>query len=82
MNNFSKAVALYLAPLLMLTSILLTFFAFFAPVGLLHNQVALIVVGPQRADNGATVDGPKVFLGLLGMLDLSPFIALCDSSSG
>ncbi|KAF8078589.1 hypothetical protein FPV67DRAFT_1443924 [Lyophyllum atratum] len=68
--GLSKATTLYLAPLLALTAILLSVFAFLAPVVMLHAQVALLTVTPstsliqQRPDEG--VDGPSLFLGLLG----------------
>ncbi|KAI0067695.1 hypothetical protein BV25DRAFT_850876 [Artomyces pyxidatus] len=68
--GLSKAVTLYLAPLLSLASILLLLFAFFAPTVLLHTQVALLVVSPSLSLTNPSasqgVDGPTLFLGALG----------------
>ncbi|TFY63996.1 hypothetical protein EVG20_g6100 [Dentipellis fragilis] len=68
--GLSKAITLYLAPLLALTSIFLTLFAFLAPVVMLHSQVSLLSVTPSTAltDPGSSgnVDGPTVFMGALG----------------
>lgn len=63
----AKAITLYLAPLLALTAIVLSLLAFLAPAVLLHDKVALLTVTPSQA--GATsqpVDGPSLFLGVLG----------------
>jgi hypothetical protein len=77
-SGFSKAVTLYLAPVLMLTALFLTFFAYFAPVLMLQDQVALVTVTPSTAltQGGLSknIDGPSVFIGLLGM-----FIATSSS---
>ncbi|EMD42023.1 hypothetical protein CERSUDRAFT_110562 [Gelatoporia subvermispora B] len=68
--GLSKAVNLYLAPVLSLTALLLALFAYLAPTVLLHTQVALLVVSPSLSltQPGATqgVDGPSVFFGALG----------------
>jgi len=65
-SGLSKAITLYLAPLLMLTALLLSIFAFLAPVVLLHHQVYLLSVTPTSSSSGEATDGPSVFLGLLG----------------
>ena len=67
--GLSKAVTLYLAPLLLLTSILLSLFAYLAPVVIFGGEVALITVTPSTAltkVGGPTVDGASVFIGALG----------------
>ncbi|KAL1749195.1 hypothetical protein HDZ31DRAFT_59482 [Schizophyllum fasciatum] len=67
--GLSKAVTLYLAPVLMLTSLLLTLFAYISPVLMLQTRVALMSVTPSTAltgGDGARVDGPSVFMGALG----------------
>ncbi|KAF8898703.1 hypothetical protein BD779DRAFT_30792 [Infundibulicybe gibba] len=68
--GLSKAVTLYLAPVLALTAIILSLFAFLAPSLLLHDQVALLVVSPStalvQAGPAQGVDGPSIFLGALG----------------
>jgi len=68
--GLSKAVTLYLAPLLALTAIILSLLAFLAPTLLLHDQVSLLTVVPSTAllETGSSkgVDGPSVFLGVLG----------------
>lgn len=67
--GLSKAVILYLAPLLTLTAILLSIFAFLSPVVLLHDRVALLTVTPfSQAGSSQTVDGPSIFLGVLGTI--------------
>ena len=70
--GLSKAVTLYLAPLLALTAMILSLFAFLAPTLLLHDQVSLLVVSPSttlsQPGPSRSVDGPSVFLGMLGML--------------
>ena len=68
----SKAVTLYLAPVLSLTALLLALFAFLAPVLLLEDRVALLSVTPSTAitDPGQTssnIDGPTAHMGALGM---------------
>ena len=68
--GLSKAVTLYLAPVLSLTSLLLILFAYTAPTLLLHSKVALLVVSPSleltNSSSSQGVDGPTVFLGALG----------------
>ncbi|CAA7266468.1 unnamed protein product [Cyclocybe aegerita] len=68
--GLSKAVILYLAPLLSLTAILLSLFALLAPTMLLHDQVALLTVLPSttlvQPGPSQAVDGPSVFMGVLG----------------
>jgi hypothetical protein len=67
MATISKAVILYLAPLLSLTAILLSTFAFLAPTMLLHDRVALLTVMPAPSNQSSqVVDGPSIFLGALG----------------
>lgn len=68
--GLSKAITLYLAPLLSLTAILLSLFAFLAPVLLLNDRVSLLTVSPSTALtqlNATSVDGPSIFLGALGV---------------
>lgn len=69
--GLSKAIIFYLAPILSLTSILLAFFAFLAPVLLFHGQIALLVVSPSSSlsdpeSKTGNIDGPTLFLGPLG----------------
>lgn len=67
--GLSKAVTLYLAPLLGLTTIFLTLFALLAPNLLLQDQVALLTVIPSTAlqsQSLLSIDGPSVFMGILG----------------
>jgi len=70
MNGISKAIALYLAPVLALTATVLSLLAFLAPTLLLHDRVALVTVSPstELSKPGSTqsVDGPSVFMGSLG----------------
>jgi len=69
-SGLSKAITLYLAPLLALTAILLSLFAYLAPTLLLHDQVALVTVVPSmalvQANASHGLDGPSVFMGVLG----------------
>lgn len=69
-SNLSSAATLYLAPILSFTSFILVLFAYVAPTLILHSRVALLVVSPslQLSDPTSTkgIDGPTVFLGLLG----------------
>jgi hypothetical protein len=66
-NGFSKAIALYLAPLLSLTSLILTVLAFIAPTITLSTQVALLIVGPKTSEEmQGEVDGPRVWMGVIG----------------
>ncbi|KAL1737162.1 hypothetical protein EV714DRAFT_265974 [Schizophyllum commune] len=67
--GLSKAITLYLAPVLMLTSILLSLFAYLAPVLMLQTRVSLMSVVPSTKltdGDGSDVDGPSVFMGALG----------------
>lgn len=68
--GLSKTVTLYLAPVLALTSLFLILFAYVAPTIILHSKVALLVVSPslELTNSSASqgVDGPTVFLGVLG----------------
>ncbi|KIM85245.1 hypothetical protein PILCRDRAFT_354716 [Piloderma croceum F 1598] len=68
-NGFSKFAVLYLAPVLMLTALFLSLFAFLAPSVMLHDQVALLTVTPSTAltnPQAQANDGPSLFLGALG----------------
>ena len=74
--GLSKAINQYLAPLLLLTSLLLIIFAYLAPSVMLATQVALLTVTPSASltqpDGGSqTIDGPSVFLGALGTYNCS-----------
>ncbi|KAJ7254074.1 hypothetical protein B0H12DRAFT_1184293 [Mycena haematopus] len=68
--GLSKAATLYLAPVLTLTAILLSLFSYLAPVLIFQDKVALLAVTPSTAlvqnASHAAVDGPSVFLGVLG----------------
>lgn len=69
--GISKAVTLYLAPVLALTATVLSLFAFLAPTLLLQDRVALVTITPstmlvQPAGNQQNVDGPSLFIGSLG----------------
>ncbi|KAI0778154.1 hypothetical protein BD413DRAFT_507153 [Trametes elegans] len=68
--GLSKAINLYLAPLLSLTSFILILFAYLAPTILFPTQVALLTVSPSleltERHSSQGVDGPSVFLGALG----------------
>ena len=70
LNQLSNAVALYLAPLLSLTAVLLVLFSYLSPVAILHTQVSLLVVKPSLlllpSPSNDKVDGPSVSLGPLG----------------
>ncbi|KII94332.1 hypothetical protein PLICRDRAFT_78471, partial [Plicaturopsis crispa FD-325 SS-3] len=54
----------------LLTALLLSVFAFVSPVVMLHSQVALLVVTPSvsltQPSSSKGVDGPSLFLGMLG----------------
>lgn len=81
--GLSKAITLHLATLLSLTSILLLFFAFFAPVLLLEDRVALLSVVPstvlQNKTSDASIDGPTIHIGALGTLFLNAVNRVIDS---
>lgn len=70
LNQLSNAVALYLAPVLSLTAVLLSLFAYLSPAVMLHTQVSLLVVTPSLLllpnPSKDKIDGPSVFLGPLG----------------
>src|SRR5258705_3011738 len=70
LNQVSNAVALYLAPILSLTSVLLVSLSCFSPAVILHTHVSLLVVKPSLLlspnPSKDKVDGPSVFLGPLG----------------
>ncbi|KAK0465144.1 uncharacterized protein EV420DRAFT_941197 [Desarmillaria tabescens] len=63
--GLSKAVVLYLTPLLALTSLILSYLAFLAPSLLLEDRVALFTITPSSNSSDGT-DGASLFLGLLG----------------
>lgn len=69
--GLSKAINLYLAPLLSLTAFILILFSYLAPTILFSAQVALLTVTPSleltQSKSSEGVDGPSVFLGALGM---------------
>lgn len=72
-SALSKSATTYLAPLLALTAVLLSLFAFLAPVVMLHDRVALLTVTPSNAlfsTQTTNVDGPSIFLGALGNASL------------
>ncbi|KAI0283300.1 hypothetical protein BGY98DRAFT_1183960 [Russula aff. rugulosa BPL654] len=66
----STAATVYLAPILSFISFILVIIAYVAPTIILHSQVALLVVSPllELSDPSSSneIDGPTVFLGLLG----------------
>jgi len=69
--GLSKAVTTYLAPVLLLTSVILSLLVFLSPTIALAGQVSLLSVTPSTAltQNGtqsSNVDGPSVFMGALG----------------
>lgn len=69
--GLSKFAILYISPLLALAAVILSFIAFLSPITLLHDQVALITITPStsliQTGSSQDVDGPSVFLGLLGV---------------
>ena len=71
LNQLSNAVALYLAPILSLTAVLLSLFSYLSPAIMLHTRVSLLVVKPSLLllpnPSNDKIDGPSVFLGPLGM---------------
>ena len=75
--NLSKAIILYLAPLLALTSFLLNLFVFLAPSILFPDSVSLARVYPAILDVATNasvkahgeIDGPTLLVGLLGKLE-------------
>ncbi|OJT12945.1 hypothetical protein TRAPUB_10510 [Trametes pubescens] len=68
--GLSKAINLYLAPLLALTSFILILFSYLAPIIIFPTGVSLLTVSPSLqltdAHSSQGVDGPSVFLGALG----------------
>ena len=71
LDTITKAVALFLSPVLALTSTLLILFAYLAPPALLQTRVALVTISPGRlvplpGDTVDNVDGPTVRMGVLG----------------
>ena len=74
-SGLSKAITLYLAPLLALTAIFLSLFSYLAPTFLLHDKAALVTVVPSTAlipnsnSSSQGLDGPSIFIGVLGMRD-------------
>ncbi|KAI0757029.1 hypothetical protein C8Q80DRAFT_1131739 [Daedaleopsis nitida] len=68
--GLSKAINLYLAPLLSLTALILILFSYLAPIILFPAQVALLTVSPSleltESKSSEGIDGPSVFLGALG----------------
>lgn len=80
--GLSKAVLLYLAPILALTATILSVFTLLAPVLLLHDQVALLTVTPStlliQTGPSKDVEGASLFLGFLGMI--SPNIPYMNHS--
>lgn len=70
-DTITKLVPLYLAPVLALTSTLLTLFAYLAPAQMLYTQVALMTISPGRSvplpgDPKDNIDGPTVRMGPVG----------------
>jgi hypothetical protein len=81
-TGLSKAVALYLAPLLALTSTVLSLLVFLAPSITLHTQVALLTV-QSNAKDGATVWMGVIgelayFVYFLGVLMLFRLVLACE----
>lgn len=68
--GLSRTITLYLAPVLGLTATILSLLAYLAPTLLLHSQVAFLVVSPStdlfQPGSSESVDGPSVFIGVLG----------------
>jgi len=64
--NFSKLVALYVAPILGLTSFILSLLAYLAPSLILAGGVSLASIVPANTASSSTPNGPSVFVGLLG----------------
>jgi hypothetical protein len=66
MFKLSSAIVLYLAPLLMFTTIILELLVLFAPTVLLHSQVALMFISASSTAPEAS-KGAFLALGPLGM---------------
>ncbi|KDQ63720.1 hypothetical protein JAAARDRAFT_29746 [Jaapia argillacea MUCL 33604] len=68
--DLSKFITLYFAPVLSLTALLLSLFAYLSPTLVFQSQVSLLTVAPSlsltnpQATQG--IDGPTLFLGALG----------------
>jgi hypothetical protein len=82
-EGLAKAVALYLAPALSLTSLVLAILVFLAPSMVLHTDVSLLQVYPSSANlasgsASAHIDGPSVWLGVIG--SSHPLRAACAQS--
>ncbi|KAH8835821.1 hypothetical protein DL96DRAFT_1575712 [Flagelloscypha sp. PMI_526] len=84
-SGLSKSITLYLAPVLMLTTLFLNSFSYFAPSGMLHDQVALLTVTPQRRsskpDHPRTLTDPPCLLVFLA-LALVPITLLRSNAPG
>ena len=70
-DTITTLVPLYLAPVLALTSTLLTLFAYLAPAAMLQTRVALMIIQPGRSvplpnDTKDAVDGPTIRMGMIG----------------
>lgn len=69
-SKLANAVALYLAPLLSLTALVLVSLSFLSPVVILQTQAPLVVVKSTLLlvpnTSRSEIDGPSVFLGPLG----------------
>jgi len=70
LNQLSNAVALYLAPILSFTAVLLVIFSYLSPTVMLQTQVSLLVIKPSLLlspnPSNDRIDGPSLFLGPLG----------------
>jgi len=67
LNPFLRGIVFYLAPLLYLTVLFLSTFAYLSPAAMLHDQVALLTVTPSAAlAQPQPIDGSRLFLGALG----------------
>jgi hypothetical protein len=73
--GLARTITLYLAPVLALTATILSLLAFLAPTLALQGQVALLVVSPStvlsQPGPSQAVEGPSVFLGILGELSFA-----------
>ncbi|KAF7324879.1 hypothetical protein MKEN_00530000 [Mycena kentingensis (nom. inval.)] len=64
--GLSKAISLYLAPLLALAAVFLSLFAYLAPAGLLHTTALLNVRSTPGGQNASSSTAMFVYLGTLG----------------
>lgn len=63
----TQTLAFYLAPLLGLAGMILALITLLAPTLMLHDQVVFFAVRPFSVlDPSKVVDGPSVFMGVLG----------------